>query len=55
MGHFTRPHGMQPIDPVEGAQRLADIRGRGSVRLTGGVRHVGHDRIMVTPCSIQPM
>src|SRR4051794_584410 len=32
----------------------ADVRGRGVVRLTGEVRAVGHDRVMITPCSVQP-
>lgn len=56
---FTGPDLRRVVEPGElelsiGASS-ADIRGRGSVRLTGGVRAVGHDRIMTTPCSIQPM
>jgi hypothetical protein len=33
----------------------ADIRARGSVTLTGDVRTAGHDRVLTTPCSIQPL
>jgi beta-xylosidase len=32
-----------------------DIRGRGSFRLTGDVRVVGHDRVLTTPCSVEPL
>jgi beta-xylosidase len=32
-----------------------DIRGRGTVTLTGDVRTAGHDRVLTTPCSIQPL
>jgi beta-xylosidase len=33
----------------------ADIRARGGVTLSGDVRIVGHDRVLTTPCSIQPL
>ena len=33
----------------------SDIRGRGRVTLTGDARTVGHDRVLTTPCSIQPL
>jgi beta-xylosidase len=31
-----------------------DIRGRGAFRLTGEPRIVGHDRVLTTPCVIEP-
>jgi beta-xylosidase len=31
-----------------------DIRGRGAFRLTGDPRIVGHDRVLTTPCVIEP-
>jgi beta-xylosidase len=31
-----------------------DIRGRGVFRLTGDPRIVGHDRVLTTPCVIEP-
>ena len=30
------------------------IRGRAAFRLTGELRAVGHDRVLTTPCVIQP-
>ncbi len=33
----------------------ADVHLRGTVRLTGPVRPVGHDRVMHTPADVQPM
>ena len=32
-----------------------DIRGRGAFRLTGEPRVVGHDRVLTTPCVIEPV
>src|SRR5215212_547590 len=42
LGHLTRPLGTQPVDPVEGARRLADLQRHLVGRTRLGVPAIAH-------------
>src|SRR4051794_37004136 len=46
MGHFTRPHGTRPIDPVEGAQRLGERQRDLVARTRLGIPAIAHEECL---------
>src|SRR4051812_24485820 len=46
MGHFTRPHGTRPIDPVEGAQRLDGLQRDLVARTRLGIPAIAHEECL---------
>ena len=46
IGHFTRPLGTQPIDPVDGARRLADLQRDLVERTRLGIPAIAHEECL---------
>jgi beta-xylosidase len=46
LGHFTRPLGTRPVDPVEGAQRLAQLQAELAARTRLGVPAIAHEECL---------
>ena len=46
MGHITRPLGTRPVDPVEGARRLADLQRDLVARTRLGVPAIAHEECL---------
>jgi beta-xylosidase len=46
LGHFTRPLGTRPVDPVEGAQRLAQLQAELVARTRLGVPAIAHEECL---------
>ena len=46
IGHFTRPLGTAPVDPVEGAKRLAELQRDLVSRTRLGIPAIAHDECL---------
>ena len=46
MGHFTRPLGTSPVDPVDGARRLAELQRELVARTRLGIPAIAHEECL---------